>query len=63
MWQQLTIWAVAVGDFDVRTGASGVQGASCIALVGNADVVMVIRPIPVGGRMALYWGFDGLFRL
>jgi aerobic C4-dicarboxylate transport protein len=49
--QQLTIFAVAVLT---SNGASGVQGASFIALVGT---LMVIPSIPVAG-MALILGID-----
>ena len=49
--QQLTIFAVAVLT---SKGASGVQGASFIALVGT---LMVIPSIPVAG-MAIILGID-----
>jgi len=49
--QQLTIFAVAVLT---SKGASGVQGAAFIALVGT---LMVIPTIPVAG-MALILGID-----
>ena len=49
--QQLTIFAVAVLT---SKGASGVQGASFIALVGT---LMVVPTIPVAG-MALILGID-----
>jgi aerobic C4-dicarboxylate transport protein len=49
--QQLTIFAVAVLT---SKGASGVQGASFIALVGT---LMVVPTIPVAG-MALILGVD-----
>ena len=49
--QQLTIFAVAMLT---SNGASGVQGASFIALVGT---LMVIPSIPVAG-MALILGID-----
>jgi aerobic C4-dicarboxylate transport protein len=49
--QQLTILAVAILT---SKGASGVQGASFIALVGT---LMVIPTIPVAG-MALILGID-----
>ena len=49
--QQLTIFAVAVLT---SKGASGVQGAAFIALVGT---MMVIPTIPVAG-MALILGID-----
>src|SRR5581483_302242 len=49
--QQLTIFAVAVLT---SKGASGVQGASFIALVGT---LMVVPTIPVAG-MALIFGID-----
>jgi aerobic C4-dicarboxylate transport protein len=49
--QQLTIFAVAVLT---SKGASGVQGAAFIALVGT---MMVIPSIPVAG-MALILGID-----
>jgi aerobic C4-dicarboxylate transport protein len=51
MTQQLTIFAVAVLT---SKGASGVQGASFIALVGT---LMVVPTIPVAG-MALILGID-----
>jgi aerobic C4-dicarboxylate transport protein len=51
MGQQLTVFAVAVLT---SKGASGVQGASFIALVGT---LMVIPTIPVAG-MALILGID-----
>ena len=51
MTQQLTIFAVAVLT---SKGASGVQGAAFIALVGT---MMVIPTIPVAG-MALILGID-----
>jgi aerobic C4-dicarboxylate transport protein len=51
MGQQLTLFAVAVLT---SKGASGVQGASFIALVGT---LMVIPTIPVAG-MALILGID-----
>jgi aerobic C4-dicarboxylate transport protein len=51
MTQQLTIFAVAILT---HHGASGVQGASFIALVGT---LMVIPSIPVAG-MALILGID-----
>ena len=51
MTQQLTIFAVAILT---SNGASGVQGASLIALVGT---LMVIPSIPVAG-MALILGID-----
>jgi aerobic C4-dicarboxylate transport protein len=49
--QQLTIFAVAVLT---STGASGVQGAAFIALVGT---LIVVPTIPVAG-MALILGID-----
>jgi aerobic C4-dicarboxylate transport protein len=49
--QQLTIFAVAMLT---SKGASGVQGASFIALVGT---LMVVPTIPVAG-MALILGID-----
>jgi aerobic C4-dicarboxylate transport protein len=49
--QQLTIFAVAVLT---SKGASGVQGAAFIALVGT---MMVIPTIPVAG-MAIILGID-----
>jgi aerobic C4-dicarboxylate transport protein len=49
--QQLTIFAVAILT---HHGASGVQGASFIALVGT---LMVVPSIPVAG-MALILGID-----
>lgn len=51
LMQQLTIFAVAVLT---SNGASGVQGASFIALVGT---LMVVPSIPVAG-MALILGID-----
>jgi aerobic C4-dicarboxylate transport protein len=51
LWQQLTILAVAVLT---SKGASGVQGASFIALVAT---MTVIPTIPVAG-MALILGID-----
>ena len=51
MGQQLTILAVAVLT---SKGASGVQGAAFIALVGT---LMVIPTIPVAG-MAIILGID-----
>jgi aerobic C4-dicarboxylate transport protein len=51
LWQQLTIFAVATLT---SKGASGVQGASFIALVGT---LTVIPTIPVAG-MALLLGID-----
>jgi len=51
LMQQLTILAVAILT---SKGASGVQGASFIALVGT---LMVIPTIPVAG-MALILGID-----
>jgi aerobic C4-dicarboxylate transport protein len=51
LWQQLTLFAVAMLT---SNGASGVQGASFIALVGT---LMVIPSIPVAG-MALILGID-----
>ena len=51
MTQQLTILAVAVLT---SKGASGVQGAAFIALVGT---LMVIPTIPVAG-MAIILGID-----
>src|SRR6202051_2242817 len=51
--QQLPIFAVPVLT---SKGASGVQGAAFIALVGT---LTVIPPIPVGG-MALLLGIDRL---
>jgi aerobic C4-dicarboxylate transport protein len=51
MTQQMTIFAVAVLT---SKGASGVQGASFIALVGTLSV---IPAIPVAG-MALILGID-----
>jgi aerobic C4-dicarboxylate transport protein len=51
LFQQLTILAVAILT---SKGASGVQGASFIALVGT---LMVIPTIPVAG-MALILGID-----
>lgn len=51
LMQQLTIFAVAVLT---SNGASGVQGASFIALVGT---LMVVPTIPVAG-MALILGID-----